>query len=554
MVVSPSPLARFSIHRDVAVSNSTPTNKGGPAARQGFKYQDHVAVLFVLKMLRDGSYVQVECETADDIVAVFRKSGTIVNEYIQVKTTEANGKWNLTEITKLEAGRADTSLLQKSLLCDCRLGDARFRIVSKRDIAKPLHCFKRETDKRLVPDDATRRGITLAKKFKKTSSPMGRDFTYWADRFVWQVCGEKEALEALNLRTLAEIIEIQGSWPTHRQQQAIYAEFLEWVDEAATADVINQADKKIIRRDAALDRLEALLARADTKSTTFLKPYKSMPDPFLLEFHAATDESLLRSITAYDVQYEFEEWRQKQLADHLVQWLPEFCLQASEIVNFQVHHAQSILAKAVDTFTHTGVQRDKLIAELILHSILRNKENSEPIACKVFIASAGKLSEFGNAHIVKRKGESDQLWLGLSSMVPVGRMADTVSKVCQTLDTTITSAALTAEREIIISLREPNHLRASSEEFDQALERNAPADAMLKILCFPVLLAYDSEALSSGYLSDYIDKLKREINTHYSALKNQLPRKVAQIKIAVFLVPMESVEKLVEEFNSRCKV
>jgi hypothetical protein len=139
-------------------------------------------------------------------------------------------------------------------------------------------------------------------------------------------------------------------------------------------------------------------------------------------------------------------------------------------------------------------------------------------------------------------------------MVPVGRMADTVAKVCQTLDATITSAALTAEREIIISLREPNHLRASNEEFDNALQRNAPADAMLKILCFPVLLAYDSEALSSGYLSDYIDKLKREINSHYSALKTQLPRKVAQTRVAVILVPMESVEKLVNEFNSRCKV
>ena len=536
------------------MSSSTPTNKGGPAARQGFKYQDHVAVSFILKMLRDGSYIQVECETADDIVAVFRKSGAIVNEYIQVKTTEGNGKWNLTEITKLEGGRADTSLLQKSLLCDDRPGDALFRMVSKRGIAKPLNCFKLELEKRSIPDGATQRGLALAKKFKKTSSLRGRDFVYWADRFVWQVGGEKEALEALNLRKLAEIIEIQGYWPTHKQQQAIYGEFLEWADDAATADVITEPDKKVIKRDDALDRLEALLARADAQSTTYLKPYKSKPDPFLLEFHDATDECLLRSITAYDVQYEFQEWRQKQLADHLVQWLPEFCLQASEIVNFQVHHAQTILAKAVNTFTHTGVERDKLIADLILHVILRSKQNSEPIACKVFIASSGKLSEFGNAHIVKRKGESDQLWLGLSSMIPVGSMADTLTKLCETLDSTITSAALTAEREIIISLREPNHLRASSDEFDRALERNAPADAMLKILCFPILLAYDSETLSSGYLSDYIDSLKREINDHYSCLKAQLPKKVAQIKISVFLVPIESVEKLVSEFNSRCKV
>ena len=55
---------------------TSPSNKGGPAARQGFKYQDHVAVSFIFKMLRDSSYTQVECETADDIVAVFPVSYT----------------------------------------------------------------------------------------------------------------------------------------------------------------------------------------------------------------------------------------------------------------------------------------------------------------------------------------------------------------------------------------------------------------------------------------------------------------------------------------------
>ena len=68
------------------------SNAGGPAARQGFKYQDHVAVSFIFKMLRDSSYTQVECETADDIVAVFQCAGELVNEYIQVKTTESDRK------------------------------------------------------------------------------------------------------------------------------------------------------------------------------------------------------------------------------------------------------------------------------------------------------------------------------------------------------------------------------------------------------------------------------------------------------------------------------
>ena len=101
---------------------TSPSNKGGPAARQGFKYQDHVAVSFIFKMLRDSSYTQVECETADDIVAVFQCAGELVNEYIQVKTTEGDHKWNMEEVIKLDGTKADSSLLHKSLNCDVRPG------------------------------------------------------------------------------------------------------------------------------------------------------------------------------------------------------------------------------------------------------------------------------------------------------------------------------------------------------------------------------------------------------------------------------------------------
>ena len=83
-----SPAANL-LHRykDVMVSIPSPSNKVGPAARQGFKYQDHIAVAFTLKMLRDSTYLQVECETADDIVAVSENAGETVTEYIQVLFT-----------------------------------------------------------------------------------------------------------------------------------------------------------------------------------------------------------------------------------------------------------------------------------------------------------------------------------------------------------------------------------------------------------------------------------------------------------------------------------
>ncbi|NVZ67301.1 DUF4297 domain-containing protein, partial [Pseudomonas gingeri] len=167
---------------------------------------------------------------------VSENAGETVNEYIQVKTTENDKKWNLTECITLEKQKADSSLFQKSLKCDVRPGIACFRIVSKRDIAKALEYFAKELSRRVTPDLATQRGLTLAKQLK-TVSARGRDFSYWADNFVWQVCGDVSSLEATNLRVLAEVIDLYGETPSHRQQKNIYDAFLAWADDAATADV-----------------------------------------------------------------------------------------------------------------------------------------------------------------------------------------------------------------------------------------------------------------------------------------------------------------------------
>lgn len=125
-----------------------------------------MAVSFIFKMLSDSSYRQVECETANDIVAVFLAAGQNVNEYIQVKTTEGEKKWNWQEVIKLGSGKADSLLLHKSPKCDVRPGPARFRIVPKRDVANILEGFKKELDVQVLPDTTTERGSALFNKFE----------------------------------------------------------------------------------------------------------------------------------------------------------------------------------------------------------------------------------------------------------------------------------------------------------------------------------------------------------------------------------------------------
>jgi hypothetical protein len=58
---------KMSIDTVSSLEMQTPaSDAGGVAARQGFKYQDHVAAFFVLAMIDDERLLRVECESADD--------------------------------------------------------------------------------------------------------------------------------------------------------------------------------------------------------------------------------------------------------------------------------------------------------------------------------------------------------------------------------------------------------------------------------------------------------------------------------------------------------
>jgi len=155
---------------------------------------------------------------------------------------------------------------------------------------------------------------------------------------------------------------------------------------------------------------------------------------------------------------------------------------------------------------------------------------------------------FGVCGLLKIDGGGKTL-----TLIAPNDMDATLVQICTVLSKTISETVLSSEREIIISLREPLHHQPKADVFNQALHRNSPVDDMLNVLCFPILLTYNSEALASGWLADYVNNLKMEIETHFSTFTSKLPENIKQVKVIVFLLPMESIEQLTKAFNACCK-
>lgn len=532
--------------------SSSESDVGGVAARQGFKYQDHVAAQFVLSMIGDPRLLRVECETFDDILLVWSMGVGERYEYVQVKTTEDDKKWSLTEICRRKTGPGasrPTSLIEKSLLADATGCEARFRIVSRRDVSKGLEPLK-------IPFEShARNGASvkeLGDKLVKncaTTSPVGHDLAYWARNALWEVSGSVEGLIAQNQQRLLLLAESHGANPTHAHVKSIYESLLSWVDRAATASKMSASDEKAISRPAAIEWWDHHLEETEVAARRTLKPYRAKAAEFFTELHYIAEDNIQRALTGYDARFELKRWRSEELAEYLADWLPEVALKASELVEVQHLNLRQKLCSALrEIERHRDVNPERLLAELLLHALLRQRFRSEPIACKLFYQSRSGTKMFGSAHII-HGGAQDQLWLGRATVATAATYDAVLKAIVEELSLVLDRDLLKDEREVILTLREPQHLLPTT--LEAALERNSPIDDLLEVLCIPILIAYDSAVLGRGFSANYREMLVEEVTERYTAIKPMLPQAVATLHVHIFLIPIECVTTLAQQFGQK---
>lgn len=534
---------------DQKPSETNATDAGGVAARQGFRYQDHVAAQYVLEMINNEFIKQVECETGDDIVILWLRDGGELTEYVQVKTSEDCSKWSKAQVCRREKSRAPTSLMEKSLNCDCRESIASFRIVTKRDVNKSIKCLT-------IPLDGNRnlKEINLLAKDLKnkysTVSDNGNDLEYWVKNTYWQVAGEKEAILAKNQVRIAQMAEQFGVIPAASHIKEIYDDLLNIIADAGEAsDVTNPQDKILIRSQMFL-WWQKHLNNTETVRHKLSKPYRKNTHGFFTEFHYFNESQIRRSLRGYDVGFSFKKWRSKELAEYLADWIPEIAIKASELIEIDQLNLRRKYQLSVQKMEREhSIQRDRLIPELLIHAILRHHFKSEPIACKLFYKGSSRKEKFSSAHIMKFDGKPDELWLGKAVIADIHNYEEILSQIVVDLEELISPIALKEEKEIIIALREPQNLLPTT--LEKALEPYQAFDHLLQLISIPVLIAYDSIVLNGEDLKNYEQLLILEISEKYESLKKNLPSGVDDLEfnVHVFFIPIECARTLIRDFS-----
>jgi hypothetical protein len=535
---------------DSLISASGESDAVGVAARKGFRFQDVVAASLAVDMLANPLLEQIECETADDIVLRWSASSGVDIEYVQVKTTEDDSKWNITELTAQEKGKKFSSIAEKSLICDRFGGKPRFRIVSTRDVKSDLKPFCIEWQFR-NPFDANLINIVdrISKKLKDSISPSGRNMNDWANALFWRVEPSIDSLKAETINKLLRLAQGQGLSPPWSVINDTYTRLLARMVDMADASKTQPTDKRWSRTDI-LAWWRSELSSMQAAAAGVVKVYRTPTLAFFSELHAKNDVSEKRVLHSYDVEYDGSTWRRSELIEYLLNWIPEISLPPSMLATFGHLNARRLTTEAIKALDQQGIKNDSdIVSNLMLHCILRHHFDSEPIACKLYYMVGGQMRTT-NAHIIQSDC-GDQLWLGRTRLVTATDYKSSIDAIVSELSDSLDPNILKEDRDIIVRLRDPRHLRSDS--LNDVLSLNGKVADLLNVLRLPILLAYDSDILSKGYKDGYVKGLIEEVNKAYGDIKSKLSGPMKSVEIVIFLVPVECASTLSTEFGKKIR-
>lgn len=273
------------------------------------------------------------------------------------------------------------------------------------------------------------------------------------------------------------------------------------------------------------------------------------PDPFLsVRVH---NVDLDPSVSGLCVGYERGEWRAEHLADHLMDWLPEFALAASECEDLGHHNAVKLIRRAAKRVYDTEKFRNRgEFGEILLHAAIRHTFQSYPAVSKIYYKSANNdtVKGFDAVHVV---GEGDELELWLGEAKFYDNISRAIADVAREIEIHSQTDYLRSEFALILNKVDPHWEHATA--IKRLMEPETSLDAVFDRACIPVLLTYDSPCVGSHSACDanYAKVFETEIQRNYEAFKaRNLP---PEMRIHLFLMPLSSKARLVEALDEKLK-
>lgn len=254
---------------------------------------------------------------------------------------------------------------------------------------------------------------------------------------------------------------------------------------------------------------------------------------------------------SYCAGFEVKQWRSNALADHVIEWLPDYALKEDELsVNHGNMYVRLREAAARVYATDTYGKRGEL-GEVALHAICRDFFGTIPLAPRVFYKTASNdvVKSFDMVHIRYTDNEKFEIWLGESKFYKSG--ADAVASAIESIAQHIDAGFLKHEKLLLgpqVSKELPH-----ADLIRKLLASQTSLDALFANAVFPVFIACDSKAVAAHttHTASYVSAVQEELVELRKKLEaSSLPTK---IKIHLIYLPLGSKDKLAAAFDKRLK-
>ena len=273
--------------------------------------------------------------------------------------------------------------------------------------------------------------------------------------------------------------------------------------------------------------------------------YLKCPERFLEA--RVTDMSLTPPLLSLCAGYESGQWRAMQFAEHLMEWLPEFCLKFSEIEGLGSHNALRLLKQAASNVYSTEKFKNRgEVGEIILHAAIRQEFNTIPLISKIYYKDSANdtVKGFDCAHVVDNN-DKFELWLGEVKLYQ--DFAQGARDVCAEIEKHTKNDYL--RKEFIAICNKVDDKHPSSKKAVSLLSKNTSLDKIFPNIVIPVLITYESKSIANYHeiCNEFMDSIKVEIRSLYDYFKEKLPTTKANIHLLT--IPLGQKKELLDAFD-----
>jgi hypothetical protein len=273
------------------------------------------------------------------------------------------------------------------------------------------------------------------------------------------------------------------------------------------------------------------------------------PDPFIdVRVHRI---DLAPSYSGLCVGYERGKWRDRQLADHVLEWLPEFALSSSECEKMGHSNAVAFIRRAAKVVYDSEKFRNRgEFGELFLHIAMRQMFNSLPAISKIYYKTSNNetVKGFDAVHVVGPPTDLE-LWIGEAKFY--NDISRAIRDVMAEISDHTQTDYLRSEFTLIANKIDDAWQHAA--ELKKLLDPKTSLDQVFKRACIPVLLTYDSPVIANHAVCDdsYVRSFCHEVSTHYKSFAGKaLP---SELRLHLFLFPLKSKTELIALLDEKLK-